>query len=452
YDFSKSGKAERKQAYLPKFEAPQARILVVDDNEANLMVVSKHLRDTKDRIDTATSGAEALRKTLNIKYNVIFMDHLMPEMDGIECRRKIKEQTGGRCRESAIVILTANADEENRALYARENFDGYLSKPVSGDALENELYSHLPKEIVHITGNRSEIAQESISWMSGTKKRKSIVITTESVADLSPELIEKYGIAVIPHKVRTDEGLFKDGKEIETLGVLKYMENPKNNVLPEGPTIKEAEEFFAKQLSFANNVIHISISSKIEHSGYQPALEASKSFDNVFVIDSGHVSSGQGLMAVIAAKMAEEGLSAEEIVKEMESLKKKVHTSFIVDNLDFLARAGQVGNGTANVVKSLMGRPVLRLRNGKMGVGMTYFGARENAWKAYINSLLAHTAKIDTSILFVTYVGLSKRDTDWIRDQIEKYMHFDEIYFKQASPAVSVNCGPGTFGLLFVEK
>ena len=452
YDFSKSGKAERKQEYLPKFEAPQARILVVDDNEANLMVVSKLLRDTKVRIDTATSGAEALRKTLNIKYNVIFMDHLMPEMDGIECRRKIKDQTGGRCRESAIVILTANADEENRALYARENFDGYLSKPVSGDALENELYSHLPKEIVHITGNRSEIAQESISWMSGTKKRKSIVITTESVADLSPELIEKYGIAIIPHKVRTDEGLFKDGKEIETLGVLKYMENPKNSVLPEGPTIKEAEEFFAKQLSFANNVIHISISSKIEHSGYQPALEASKSFDNVFVIDSGHVSSGQGLMAVIAAKMAEEGLSAEEIVKEMESLKKKVHTSFIVDNLDFLARAGQVGNGTANVVKSLMGRPVLRLRNGKMGVGMTYFGARENAWKAYINSLLAHTAKIDTSILFVTYVGLSKRDTDWIRDQIEKYMHFDEIYFKQASPAVSVNCGPGTFGLLFVEK
>ena len=60
--------------------------------------------------------------------------------------------------------------------------------------------------------------------MSGTKKRKSIVVTSESVADLSPELIEKYGIAIIPHKVRTEEGLFKDGKEIETQGVLKYME------------------------------------------------------------------------------------------------------------------------------------------------------------------------------------------------------------------------------------
>ena len=452
YDFAKAGSTGRKKEYLPKFEAPEARILVVDDNEANLMVVSKLLRDTKVRIDTATSGNDALRKTLNIKYNVIFMDHLMPEMDGIECRRQIKDQTGGRCRETPIVILTANADEENRALYARESFDGYLAKPVSGDALENELYNHLPKEIVHITGNRSEIAEESISWMSGTKKRKSIVITSESVADLSPELIEKYGIAIIPHKVRTEEGLFKDGKEIETQGVLKYMEDPNHVVLPQGPTVREAEEFFSRQLAGANNVIHISISSKIEHSGYAPALEASKSFDNVFVIDSAHLSSGQGLMAVVAAQMAENGLSAEQIVNELEVYKKKIHTSFIVDNLDFLSRANQVGNGTANIVKSLMGRPVLKLRKGKMGVGMTYFGTREHAWKAYINSVLSNPANIDTRILFVTYVGITKRDTDWIRDQVEKYVHFDEIYFKQASPAVSVNCGPGTFGLLYMEK
>lgn len=452
YDFAKAGSSGRKKEYLPKFEAPEARILVVDDNEANLMVVSKLLRDTKVRIDTATSGNDALRKTLNIKYNVIFMDHLMPEMDGVECRRKIKDQTGGRCRETPIIILTANADEENRALYERENFDGYLAKPVSGDALENELYNHLPKEIVHITGNRSEIAQESISWMSGTKKRKSIVITSESVADLSPELVEKYGIAIIPHKVRTEEGLFKDGKEIETQGVLKYMEDPDHVVLPQGPTVREAEEFFSKQLANANNVIHISISSKIEHSGYGPALEASKSFDNVFVVDSAHLSSGQGLMAVVAAKMVEEGLNAEQIVEKLEVYKKKIHTSFIVDNLDFLSRAGQVGTGTANIVKSLMGRPVLKLRKGKMGVGMTYFGAREHAWRSYINSVLGNAANIDTSILFVTYVGLTKRDTDWIREQVEKHAQFDEIYFKQASPAVSVNCGPGTFGLLYMEK
>ncbi len=98
-----------------------------------------------------------------------------------------------------------------------------------------------------------------------------------------------------------------------------------------------------------------------------------------------------------------------------------------------------------------MGRPVLVLKKGKMGLGMTYFGSRESAWRNYINSILNKTA-IDTRILFVTYVGINKSEADWIKAQIERKMKFDEIYFKQASPAIAVNCGNGTFGLLFKEK
>ncbi len=452
YNFDKSKTFGKKEEYVPRFEASQARVLVVDDNEANLMVVSKLLRETKVRIDTASSGAEALRKTLNIHYDVIFMDHLMPEMDGIECRRRILDQTGGRCRESAIVILTANADEENRALYQRENFDGYLVKPVSGEELENELYKLLPREIVHITGNRSEIAEETISWMHGDRKRKRVIVTTESVADLPPEIIKKYGIAILPHKVCTSEGIFKDGREIDTRGVLKYMEDRTKAIRPTAPTLKETEEFFARQLSFANNIIHISISSKVENSGYFVAADAAKSFDSVYVFESGHLSSGQGILAVEACRMAEAGKSPEEILARLEKLRKKVHTSFIVDNLDFLARAKQVGKGVANLVNSLMGRPVLVLKKGKMGLGMIYFGSRKRAWKSYINSCLSIDKQIDTRVLFVTYVGLGKKDLDWIREQINKKMHFDEVYFRQASPAIAVNCGPGTFGLLLREK
>ena len=452
HNFEKTGASGHKENYVPKFEAPEARVLVVDDNEANLMVASKLLRETKVRVDTALSGQDALRKTLNIHYDAIFMDHLMPEMDGIECRRRIIDQTGGRCRETSIVILTANADEENRALYQKENFDGYLVKPVSGEELENELYRILPKDIVHITGNRTEIAEESVSWMNGNKKRKRVVITTESVADLPQELIDRYDIAVLPHKVQTGEGIFKDGCEIDTKGVLKYMEDPNREVNTMVPDVKEVEEFFARQLSIANNIIHISISSKVEHSGYAVALEASKSFDSVFVIDTGHLSSGQGLLAVEACRMAEDGKGPDEIIARIERLKKKVHTSFIVDNLDFLSRAKQVKKGVANLVNSLMGRPVLVLKKGNMGLGKLYFGSRKRAWKKYINRCLASERPIDTKMLFVTYVGLGKRDLDWIREQVSKRVPFEEVYFQQASPAIAVNCGPGTFGLLLREK
>ena len=95
-----------------------------------------------------------------------------------------------------------------------------------------------------------------------------------------------------------------------------------------------------------------------------------------------------------------------------------------------------------------MARPVLVLKKGKMGVGRVYFGSREHSWKKYIDSVLKYPSGIDKRILFVTYVGLTKKDMDWIREQIESKVKFEVIYFQKASPVIAVNCGPGTFGLL----
>ena len=452
FDYEKNHNIKKHTEYKHKFEAPDAKILVVDDNASNIMVVQKLLRDTLVKIDTASSGKEALNKTLNNSYHAIFMDHLMPEMDGIECFKKIRAQVGGNSRDSKVVILTANAGEEDKELYFREGFDGYLVKPVSGDDLEKELYRILPKDLIHVKGDSEEIIEETISWMKIGQQKKNVVITTESVADLPKELLDKYDIAVLSHMVKTTEGVFKDGMEIDTAGILTYMADKPRKLQPIAPDVKEHEAFFAKQLSRANNVIHISISGKIENSGYPFASEAARAFDNVFVFDSSHLSSGQGLLVIEACRMANAGMEPEEIIDRLENLKTKIHTSFIVDNLDSLARAKQVGYRTANIVKSLMGRPVLQLKHGKMGVGKIYFGSRKRSWKLYINSVLMASNKIDTRILFVTYVGINKRDLDWIKNVIEKKLDFDEIYFKQASPAIAVNCGAGTFGLLLKEK
>ena len=88
------------------------------------MVEEKLLRDTKVQVDTAASGAECLKKTLQNRYDVILMDHLMPEMDGIECLHAIRTQIGGLNQSIPVVILTANAGGENQALYRKEGFDG----------------------------------------------------------------------------------------------------------------------------------------------------------------------------------------------------------------------------------------------------------------------------------------------------------------------------------------
>ncbi len=145
----KDGEKKSGDVYTTSFEAPDARILIVDDTPANLVVAKKLLRDTKVSIDTAENGVEALTMTIKKYYHVIFMDHFMPMMDGVECIRHIRAQKDGACVNSKIVVLTANVAPENEAEYIRAGFDGYLTKPITGKSIEDELKRQLPKNMIH---------------------------------------------------------------------------------------------------------------------------------------------------------------------------------------------------------------------------------------------------------------------------------------------------------------
>ena len=126
------------------FAAPKLSILAVDDTPMNLKVLTKLLKDTGVSLDTAASGAEALKRTSEKRYDLILMDHQMPEMDGIECLHRIREQTDGLNRDSKIVCLTANVGADMERLYMQEGFDGYLEKPVRGKVLETEIMRLVP--------------------------------------------------------------------------------------------------------------------------------------------------------------------------------------------------------------------------------------------------------------------------------------------------------------------
>ena len=259
-----------RQHYKQSFEAPKAHVLIVDDNETNLMVAEKLLRDTKVKIETVTSGGECLKKTLQNRYDVIFMDHLMPEMDGIECLHAIRTQTGGLNQDTRVVILTANAGGENQALYRREGFNGYLLKPVSGIQLETELLRHLPNELVNMmtTGN---FVGEVETPVLAHRNKLSIMISTESASDLPKYLIEKYQIAVIPYRVFTEGGVFMDGEETETDGILSYMGERGKSVRSLSPEVADYEEFFAEQLVKAQYIIHIALAKNVSKA-YENAL------------------------------------------------------------------------------------------------------------------------------------------------------------------------------------
>ncbi len=438
--------------YRASFVAPGASVLVVDDTETNLMVVEKLLRDTQVRITCVPSGEAALEHTLDTQYDVIFMDHMMPEMDGIECLHRLRNQTGGFNKNTPVVALTANAGSEREALYAREGFDGYLVKPISGMMLEQELRRLLPAELVTVMDVEDDVEEKSKLWCDTHEVKAVIMISADSVIDLPEDVIDRYGIRLIPVMIETEEGMFRDSLDISTGGVIKYMEDEDRSIQTKKIDTERYVDFFAESLREARTVIHFSVSKGIALSSYYAAVEAAASFDDVIVINSDQLSSGMGMMVVEACKMAESGVSPTEIVERMDALRSRIVTSFIVDDMNYLERASQISRWANNLAKSFMVRPAMAVKRGRMRVGKIFIGPRESVWKRYIKWSLRHREGIDREILYVTYVGLDAKEREWILEQIDKRSDFEEIRLLEASPAVAVNSGPGTFGLSYRKK
>ena len=146
---------KNQQVYKESFHAPGANILVVDDTSMNLMVFVGLLKDTEIKIDTALSGAEAINKSLNKRYDIIMMDQRMPEMDGTEAMKAIREDKSNPNAETPFICLTADAVSGARERYLSDGFKDYLTKPIDYKALEKMLITYLPKDKIQ-SGSTSQ--------------------------------------------------------------------------------------------------------------------------------------------------------------------------------------------------------------------------------------------------------------------------------------------------------
>lgn len=446
---SRAGSFDREQ-YRQTFEAPEAHILVVDDNEMNLMVVRKLLAATKVQIDMASSGAECLKLTQKQHYDAILMDHLMPEMDGIQCFHALRAQPGGLCQDVPVVALTANAGSEDQLLYRKEGFSGYLAKPVNGALLEAAVLSVLPKELLKLSeeADLAEIGKDILIFEQ--TQRRSLMITTDSVCDLPETLKKEFGVSICPYYVCTDQGRFLDEDELTADELLPYMAAGKNGA-SQPPDVVDYESFFAEKLTEAQNVIHITMARHVSQ-GYDNAREAARSFENVTVLDSGHLSSGMGLAVLYAAHMAERRASKAEIVEGVKKLRHYISSSFIIDSTHMMCQAGQIHKRVQVICDALLLHPVIALRKSRMVVRGMEMGDFERVAKRYIRKQLLNARNIDRRILFITYAGMNAKQIQYIRDQVEQYCSFERVYLQKASSAISSNCGPGSFGLLFMKK
>lgn len=161
-EFSLSTTPKKEEVYRESFVAPNAKILVTDDNEMNLFVIKNLLKKTKIQIETCSDGMECLKKTENQAYDMVFLDHMMPGLDGIETLKQLRSCENNKCKDVPVIILTANALFGSKEMYLREGFTDYLSKPIDGKLLEQMIFKYLKKQKVSVETTEVKEAESQV--------------------------------------------------------------------------------------------------------------------------------------------------------------------------------------------------------------------------------------------------------------------------------------------------
>ena len=282
---------------------------------------------------------------------------------------------------------------------------------------------------------------------------KPIVLCADSTCDLSPELIEKYQVKILPMHVNLEVNSYLDGVDINPDAIYDYYHEHK--VLPKTAALNMDEfiDVIKPYIDAGNDVICITLGSSLSTT-FNNCRLAAMELEGLYAIDSNNLSTGFGHVVMAAGDRIAAGMPVEQIVEEVQEITKQVEASFIVDNLEFLHKGGRcsaVAMLGANVLKL---KPCIEVSNegGKMGVSKKYRGTLERVLEEYVADRLNGREDIVTDRIFITHSGISEERIAIVKAAIEKQMQFDEIYITRAGCTISSHCGPNTLGILFVRK
>lgn len=278
-----------------------------------------------------------------------------------------------------------------------------------------------------------------------------IKITADSTCDLSPELVEAYGIEIIPLCVIKDGKSFRDGVDITPEDIFAHVAGGGDLCTTSALNVSEYQEKFAELSPKYDAVIHINVSSDMS-SSFQNATIAAKDFQNVFAVDSRNLSTGSGHVVLRAAEMAKSGMAPAEIVERLKELTGRVEASFVIDRLDYLKKGGRCSSLAVLGANLLNLKPCIEVRDGAMHVAKKYKGSFEKCLRKYVRDRLEGRTDIDTSRIFITHPACAPEVVEMVRETVEEIMHFDEVLITRAGCTVSSHCGPNTLGILFMRK
>lgn len=278
-----------------------------------------------------------------------------------------------------------------------------------------------------------------------------IKIIADSTCDLSKELLDKYNISIVPLTVIKNDEAFTDGVTITPDEIFSHVAAGGSLCSTTAVSVGEYQEHFTKFTGDYDGVVHINISAEFS-SCYQNACLAAQEFDNVVVIDSRNLSTGQGLVVLEACKIAQTAASLEEIQEKLDNFTSRVEASFLLDRLEYMVKGGRCSSAAALGANLLNLKPCIEVKNGKMSVVKKYRGPYAKCLASYVKDRLADREDLERETLFVTRTPVSDECFKAVEDAVNTYADFENIYWTEAGCTVSCHCGPSTLGVLFVRK
>ena len=159
-----------------------------------------------------------------------------------------------------------------------------------------------------------------------------------------------------------------------------------------------------------------------------------------------------GLTVLCAAYMAEHHATKEEIVASVQRMARFISSAFIINSTHMMCQSGRISKKIQVLCDALLLHPVLLLKKSKMVVSHMEMGTFSHVAKSYVKKTLQESRNIDRRILFITYSGMDEKKLQYIQNLVQQYCPFERVYLQKASSAIASNCGPGSFGLLFLRR
>lgn len=280
---------------------------------------------------------------------------------------------------------------------------------------------------------------------------KPVIITADSTCDLSPELLERYQIRIIPLTILLGDDSYRDGIDFTPDDM--YARYHSDGTLPKtaAPSVQNFLDFFGSLTEQGYEIVHLDISAELSGT-YNAAFIASQELEGVYTVDSRMLSTGVGLLCIEGAECAARGMAAAEIAEHLRSLTDKVDTSFVLDTLEFMWKGGRCSGVAALGANLLHLKPALEMADGKLGVYKKYRGGINAVYKQYITERLAGKS-IRPGHIFLTESG--EIDASVIAELealIRSLVDVREIHHTRAGCTVSSHCGPKTLGVLFINE